>query len=125
MAPKANVLPIRRQAIKCYNSSMNGQAIVGVTTSANIIDFAKKDRKRFGGVRQIVLERDNYKCVKCHMSQTKHIAKWGKSLTINHIDGNGRNSSKPNNALSNLETLCLRCHGYADCKNKKWHEKST
>lgn len=103
---------------------MYGQAIVGVTTSKSATDFAKKDRKRFGGIRQTILERDNYACVNCGMSQNEHVAKWGKSLTINHKDGNGRNSEKPNNNPENLETLCLVCHGYADCQNVKWQNKN-
>ena len=77
-------------------------------------DHAKKDRARFGGKRKIILERDNYQCVECDMTQKEHWVTWGKSLTINHIDGNGRNSVVPNNDLNNLETLCLRCHGKKD-----------
>jgi hypothetical protein len=39
-----------------------------------------------------------------------------KNLTIDHIDGNGRNSKQPNNELSNLQTLCSKCHGSKDGK---------
>lgn len=66
--------------------------------------------KRFGGLRDIVLKRDKYKCVICKMSQKKHLNKYGRSLNIDHIDGNGRNSPEPNNTLDNLQTLCQVCN---------------
>jgi hypothetical protein len=77
-------------------------------------DQVKKNNARFNGKRISILERDGYKCVDCNMTQEEHLKKWNKSLTINHIDGNGRNSDFPNNDENNLETLCLRCHGLKD-----------
>lgn len=77
-------------------------------------DMQKKNNARFSGLRFIVFERDNYKCVRCGMKQEEHVDKWGKSLTINHINGIGRNSKSPDNDLRNLETLCLKCHGCID-----------
>jgi 5-methylcytosine-specific restriction endonuclease McrA len=85
------------------------------------IDQRKKDVQRFAGLRYIVLKRDEYKCVGCGMSQDEHIKRWGKSLTINHINGIGRNHRKPDNRLSNLETLCLKCHGHKD--GPRWMTK--
>ena len=69
---------------------------------------------RFGYLREIALLRDNYKCVGCNMSNETHFKKWGRSITIDHIDGNGRNSKTPNHSLINLQTLCLKCHGLKD-----------
>lgn len=77
------------------------------------------DKKRFGGMRKIVLERDSYACVQCGMSQQQHIILFDRSLTIDHIDGNGRHSAKPNNSLDNLQTLCLPCHGKKDHRPKR------
>lgn len=74
------------------------------------------DKKNFGGMREITLKRDNYKCVKCGMSQEQHKKLFGYSLTVDHIDGKGRNSEVKNNAQENLQTLCLRCHGIKDYK---------
>lgn len=75
---------------------------------------------RFGGLRKLILERDNYTCVDCGMSNEEHKEKWNREITINHIDGEGRYSLIPNNKPSNLETLCLKCHGRKDSL-KYWH----
>jgi 5-methylcytosine-specific restriction endonuclease McrA len=113
----------------CYGSSRDIGAANGKedfmqkTTSVNHKDYRKKDRHRFSGLRLLIFTRDGFKCVGCGMSMAEHITKWGKALTINHIDGQGRNSKTPNNDPSNLETLCLRCHGHKDCQNTKWHAK--
>ncbi len=77
-------------------------------------------KKRFGGKRDIVLKRDNFRCVMCNMNNFEHKHLFmGRSLTVNHIDGHGRYSSSPNNKLDNLQTLCLPCHGRKD-SNKYW-----
>ena len=78
-----------------------------------------KDKNRFGGNRETVLQRDNWKCVECGMSQEKHYVLFNRSLTIDHIDGMGRCSNIQNNNMENLQTLCLRCHGKKDHKRKK------
>lgn len=67
-------------------------------------------RKRFGGLREAVLERDGYCCVECGMTREEHRDRWGRDLTIDHIDGEGRNSEEPNNEMNNLRTLCLSDH---------------
>jgi hypothetical protein len=55
-----------------------------------------KDDRRFSGVRDYVIRRDNFKCVKCG-SQS--------NLTVHHKDW-----IRTNNDPSNLETLCRSCH---------------
>lgn len=77
-----------------------------------------KYKIRYGGLRDIVLERDNFACIVCSMNNEQHIVIFGRSITIDHIDGNGINSKKPNNTLENLQTLCLRCHGLKDQKRR-------
>ena len=57
---------------------------------------------------------DNFICIKCGMNQEQHIILFGRGLTVDHIDGKGRNSKEKNNNLNNLQTLCLRCHGKKD-----------
>jgi 5-methylcytosine-specific restriction endonuclease McrA len=75
----------------------------------------KQNRKlqnliRFGGLRYIVLERDNYKCFICGNS---------KKLLVHHIDGKGRNCINPNNAPENLITMCQPCHQKLHIKIKE------
>lgn len=74
----------------------------------------KNNRTRFGGLRNKALERDNWACVKCGMTQEQQVVLFGRSLSVDHIDGEGRNSKKPNNSLENLQTLCQRCHSSKD-----------
>ena len=78
--------------------------------------YAKKgnDVRRFGGVRELVILRDNEQCIKCYISRKDHYKKYGKDLNVNHKDGNGRNAFIKNNDPSNLETLCQSCHAKAD-----------
>ena len=72
------------------------------------------DKTRNGGIRKLVLERDGYKCLDCGMTNAEHLAKWGRSITIDHVDGQGRYSETKNNSLDNQETVCLKCHGRRD-----------
>src|SRR5262245_21578742 len=62
-----------------------------------------------GGLRAAVLARDGYACVRCGMSDSAHKDTWKRPITIDHID-----RDKTNNAMENLQTLCLRCHGRKD-----------
>ena len=48
------------------------------------------------------------------MTNEQHIIIFGRQITIDHIDGNGRYSDEPNNDVDNLQTLCLKCHGKKD-----------
>lgn len=62
-----------------------------------------------GGNRAAVLERDDHACVKCGMTDEQHKDEWGRPITVDHKD-----KDRSNNALDNLQTLCLRCHGQKD-----------
>lgn len=66
---------------------------------------------RFGGFKQMVLERDNFSCVQCNMTENEHIEKFGEGISIDHIDRN-----RKNNTMDNLQTLCLDCHRKKDNK---------
>lgn len=68
-----------------------------------------KNRTRFGGNGFKCLERDKYKCVKCGMTNDDHNWKYMRDLPVDHI-----NCDKNNHDLSNLQTLCVVCHGRKD-----------
>lgn len=85
-----------------------------------------RNKLRFNGLREIVFAKYGNKCGDCGMTREEHKAKWNVDLTINHIDGMGRNSQYQNNNLDNLEALCIRCHTSKDSLRlvrgfiKKW-----
>ena len=66
----------------------------------------------FSGNKDLVLERDNWMCQECGMSQEKSIVVFNRGLSIHHIDENGLNVSKKNknNDIDNLITVCTSCH---------------
>lgn len=73
-----------------------------------------KDKLFFGGNREAAISRDGSRCVECGMTRQEHRDKYGRDITVDHIDGLGRNSTIKNNDLTNLQTLCLECHGSKD-----------
>jgi len=78
-----------------------------------------RDKYLFGGNRELVIQRDGEKCVKCGMTREEHQTKYGLDITVDHIDNNGRNKPRPlkNNDPDNLQTLCLPCHTRKDNRN--------
>jgi len=58
------------------------------------------DKNLFGGNRELALQRDGYKCVKCGGI---------KQLGVHHKDGSGKTDT-PNHELDNLISLCNKCH---------------
>lgn len=73
-------------------------------------------KSRFGGLREQVIQRDKEQCVQCGMTREEHKNRWGRDITVDHIDMRGRYSDSPNNTLENLQTMCLSCHGRKDAK---------
>ena len=72
------------------------------------------NRRDFDGLREQVLRRDNYRCVKCGITREEHLQKWGVDLNVDHI-----NRNRKENTLKNLQTLCLICHGSKSGKDAK------
>lgn len=64
-------------------------------------DRERRNRIRFGGNYDLVLERDNRRCVFCGT---------GEKLMVHHKDENGRGKENPNNDIENLVTVCASCH---------------
>ena len=75
-------------------------------------------KRFFGGNREAVLKRDRYRCVNCRMDDKEHRKKFGRSISIDHINGLGCNSKIKDNRMCNLQTLCLPCHGKKDILNR-------
>lgn len=71
-------------------------------------------RRDFAGNRETVIKRDEERCLHCGMLRSEHREEYGRDITVDHIDGN-----RKNNDLSNLQTLCLRCHGKKDITRRK------
>ena len=80
-----------------------------------------EDKRYFGGKKQEVLERDNWTCQECGMTNEQHILLFGRGISVHHKDGKGRNSEEKNNDLNNLITLCLRCHSRLD-NFRRWNK---
>lgn len=72
------------------------------------------DKYSFGGNREKAITRDNYCCVECGMTRQQHMKRFKRDITVDHINGLGRNSKEKDHSLSNLQTLCLPCHGKKD-----------
>jgi len=64
-----------------------------------------RNKRYYSNIRENILERDKYKCVKCGST---------KNLCIHHLDESGIKGKqvkyKPNNNPNNLITLCKVCH---------------
>lgn len=71
----------------------------------------------FYQLRGIILERDNYICMNCDMTDQVARAKdrLGRGLTVHHID-----YDKTNNNLLNLITLCKWCNSSANSRREEW-----
>lgn len=71
------------------------------------------NKKRFGGLRFKILERDDYQCQICGKNiSAKNMA------CIHHKDEN-----KTNNIMKNLISLCKSCHPKAHYNNRKFDKK--
>ena len=62
------------------------------------------NERRFGGLREIALERDQWKCQVCGRPWDAD----SRSICVHHLDHNPKN-----NVLDNLATLCRSCHPIA------------
>lgn len=72
-----------------------------------------------GKQREKVIEKCKGFCAECKMTRSEHFLKFGRDITINHKDGNGRGKKDPNNNIHNLGVLCLTCHGKKDIKRRR------
>lgn len=67
--------------------------------------------------RAAALLRDGKRCVDCLMSEAECIARYGRSLDVDHVvPFHNFSSYKQANALSNLQCRCASCHRIAEAK---------
>ena len=103
----------RRKASREYTGGLTEQY-----PSKYKSDYAKtlRDKYVFGGNREKAIQRDGEKCVKCGMTRAEHRVRYGRDITVDHIDRMGGNVPKAvrNNEMSNLQTLCMTCHAVKD-----------
>jgi len=65
-------------------------------------------------LRELIRERDGYKCKLCGMPEAEDI----RRLDVHHIDYNKRNDD-PNNLIS----LCRSCHAKTQTRRDYWKER--
>jgi cytochrome c553 len=101
---------VKGLCLRCYNRQYQRKK------KHHIKSLPWMHRKRFGGLRERVIQRDDEQCTICGMTRQEHYQKWAKDITVDHMDGNGRYSPKKNHDIDNMRTLCLSCHGREDQK---------
>lgn len=65
----------------------------------------------YKSLKQTIRKRDNFTCNLCNISENKY----GKSLSIHHID-----YSKDNHNPINLISLCVKCNSFVNFNREKW-----
>lgn len=104
---------------KCYIKDYyqkNKKRILKYRRDNGFASIKYMHKTRFGGKREEVMEMYDHMCAVCSMTRDEHREKWGRDLTIDHMDNQGRYSEEPNNDLNNLQVLCLTHHGAKDGK---------
>ena len=66
-------------------------------------------------LKNIIKERDNFKCQNCGITEIKHEIKFKQKLHIHHIDYNKQNCKH-----SNLITTCQKCNSKANFNRDYW-----
>ena len=66
-------------------------------------------------LKQKIRKRDSYICQNCGITEKIHKIKYGRILTVHHIDYNKQNCKE-----SNLITVCLSCNLKANGNRDYW-----
>lgn len=89
---------------KGSNGSKNGSWKGGISFEPYTLEFNRQ-------LKELIRQRDNYKCQICGMPECENIRK----LSVHHIDYNKKNCL-PNNLIS----LCISCHIKTNLNRKYW-----
>src|SRR3990167_2428030 len=75
-------------------------------------DKKAKNNSLFGGLRELVIQRDGEKCLKCGITRAEHYLKYKRDITVDHINrlGRGVTQEQKDNRMENMQTLCISCH---------------
>lgn len=66
-------------------------------------------------LRNYIRKRDNYTCQLCDIVEQEHIKKYGRILTVHHMDYNKKNCNE-----ENLITLCVKCNSQVNGTRDYW-----
>jgi hypothetical protein len=67
-------------------------------------------------LKKEIIERDNYKCQYCEITQEEHFEKYNRDILIHHIDYNKDNCDK-----INLMALCSKCNSMVNYNRDYWY----
>lgn len=68
--------------------------------------------KEWRDFREQALERDNYECQSCGMTEEVHQEQFGVGLNVHHLTDIAEfDTPREADSIGNLETLCVECHG--------------
>lgn len=68
-------------------------------------------------IRMNIRERDNYTCQGCGITEDKIVEKFGRKLSIHHID-----HKRDNLSYTNLITVCYKCNNQANANHGHWEK---
>jgi len=64
-----------------------------------------------------IRQRDNFTCQLCEMTEKESLVKYGRVLSVNHIDYNKDNCNE-----NNLNSLCCSCNFIVNGERDKWSD---
>jgi hypothetical protein len=67
-------------------------------------------------LRELIKERDSFKCQHCNITQEEHLEKYNRDIEVHHIDYNKFNCDE-----NNLITVCKKCNVKANYNRDYWY----
>lgn len=101
-----NCLTKTKNSKFCSNKCQQNynKSIILLNWKEGKISGLKEGNRLIRVIREFLLEKSNYKCIKCGWGE-KNVTSNTIPLEVNHIDGNVLNNDE-----TNLEILCPNCH---------------
>ncbi len=107
--PSINLLYCSR---KCFKVDMK---LEGNPNWKNGISFEPYNPNWTKELRLEIRKRDNFICKLCNLSEQESITKYGRVLSVHHIDYN-----KDNCTENNLITACVKCNSKVNKNRSYW-----